>query len=254
MESHTRKKEPERLQKYLSACGTASRRKAEELIAAGRVQVNGRPAAIGQTVVPGKDKILLDGKPVRAPHAKLYIALHKPRGYVTTLHDELGRRCVTELLRGVEARVYPVGRLDRDSEGLLLLTDDGELTNYLTHPRHHVPKIYHVSVRPGATAGQMRQMAEGVELAGRLTAPAEVRLLNGTPERSTLEVTIYEGRNRQVRRMCEALGLEVARLSRVGIGSLRLGSLRPGEWRELQPGEVSSLMRLSGMIHRGGEG
>lgn len=254
MEPHSTKNPPERLQKYLSACGVASRRKAEELITAGRVQVNGRPAVVGQPVVPGKDKILLDGRPVRAPHARLYIALNKPRGYVTTLHDELGRRCVTELLRGFETRVYPVGRLDRDSEGLLLLTDDGEFTNFLTHPRHHVPKIYHVSVRPGATAEQMRRLAEGVELDGRLTAPAQVQLLNGAPERSSLEITITEGRNRQVRRMCEALGLTVARLSRVGIGNLRLGSLRPGQWRELAPGEVSSLMRLSGMIARDGEG
>lgn len=254
MESHSTKNQTERLQKYLSACGVTSRRKAEELIAAGRVQVNGRPAVIGQTVVPGKDKIQLDGRPVRAPHVRLYIALNKPRGYVTTLHDELGRRCVTELLRGLETRVYPVGRLDRDSEGLLLLTDDGEFANFLTHPRHHVPKIYHVTVRPGATAEQMRRLAEGIELDGRLTAPAQVQLLNGTPERSSLEITIYEGRNRQVRRMCEALGLSVARLARVGVGNLRLGSLRPGEWRELVPGEVSSLMRLFGMIARNGEG
>lgn len=254
MESHSAKHTPERLQKYLSECGVASRRKAEELIVAGRVQVNGRPAAIGQSIARGKDKILLDGKPVRAPHARLYLALNKPRGYVTTLHDELGRKCVTELLRGVPVRVYPVGRLDRDSEGLLLFTDDGEFANFMMHPRHHVAKVYHVSVRPGVTEAQQRRMAEGIELDGRPTAPAEVRLLNGDATRSTLEVTIYEGRNRQVRRMCEALGLEVARLARVGVGNLRLGSLRPGEWRELAPAEVGSLMRLSGMVARGDEG
>lgn len=243
----------ERLQKYLSACGVASRRRAEELIAGGHVQVNGTTAVIGQSVRPGRDKVAVDGKPVRPPRRMVYIALNKPRGYVTTLHDELGRRCVTELIGELDKRVYPVGRLDRDSEGLLLLTDDGAFANFLTHPKNHVPKVYHVSVRPAATDAQIAQLESGIELDGRLTAPAKVRVVSEEPDRSVLDITLFEGRNRQVRRMCEALGFTVARLSRIAVGSLKLGGLRPGQWRELTPREVGSLRRASGMTVRAGE-
>ena len=249
MDNETRGRE-ERLQKYLSACGVASRRRAEELIAGGHVQVNGATAVIGQSIRPGRDKVTVDGKSVRPPRHQVYIALNKPRGYVTTLHDELGRRCVTELLEGVEERVYPVGRLDRDSEGLLLLTDDGAFANFLTHPKNQVPKVYRVSVHPAVTGAQVAQLENGVELDGRLTSPAKVQVIRPEPDRSVLEITLYEGRNREVRRMCESLGLTVARLARIAVGSLKLTGLRPGQWRELTPREVSSLRRASGMIAR----
>jgi 23S rRNA pseudouridine2605 synthase len=237
-----------RLQKYISDCGEASRRKAEELIAQGRVIVNGVAAKIGQSIVPGRDKVAIDGKVLRTPHGKTYIALNKPRGFVTTLNDELGRRCVTELLEGVSARVYPVGRLDMGSEGLLILTDDGEFANALAHPRNHVPKKYRVSVRPGITGAQLTRIQGGIELDGRLTAPAKAQVISHAADRAVLEITLFEGRNRQIRRMCDALGLEIARLSRIEIGNLGLEGLRPGQWRELETKEVSSLLRISGHI------
>lgn len=235
-----------RLQKYLSECGETSRRKAEVWITSGRVQINGRPAQLGQSINPNRDLVTVDGRPVaRSP--KVYIALNKPRGYVTTLRDELDRRCVVDLLKGVETRVYPIGRLDRDSEGLLLLTDDGAFANAMTHPRHHVPKIYHVSVRPRVTEEQVAQLQAGIELDGRKTAPAKVSVLRSGSDRSVLEMVLYEGRNRQIRRMCESLRLEVARLSRVSVGTVRLGGLRSGQWRELSEKEVRSLERAAGL-------
>lgn len=235
-----------RLQKYLSECGETSRRKAEVWITAGRVQVNGRPARLGQSVDPARDRVTVDGRPV-APSPRVYIALNKPRGYVTTLSDELGRRCVTELVQDVQTRVYPVGRLDKDSEGLLLLTDDGAFANALTHPRHHVSKVYHVSVRPRVTEEQLARLAAGIELDGRLTAPAKASVLRSGSDRSVIEMVLYEGRNRQIRRMCEALGLSIARLSRVAVGDVHLGGLHSGQWRELSPKEVRALERASGL-------
>lgn len=236
-----------RIQKYLSDCGVASRRKAEELITAGRVTVNGAPARTGQSILPGKDRVAFDGKPVRSSRHKIYIALNKPRGYVTTLSDELGRHGVTELLKDVGARVYPVGRLDKDSEGLLLFTDDGAFANAMTHPRHHVPRVYRVSMRPAITEKQLIAMETGIDLDGRVTAPAKAELLRGDNERSVVQITLFEGRNRQIRRMCEALGLTVARLSRVAVGSVKLGGLKAGQWRMLTPQEVASLKRAAGL-------
>jgi 23S rRNA pseudouridine2605 synthase len=241
-------KKQERLQKYISDCGEASRRKAEEFIASGRIKVNGEVAHIGQSITPGKDKVTLDGKAVLRPHGKTYIALNKPRGYITTLNDDLGRRCVTELVEGIGSRVYPVGRLDMGSEGLLILTDDGVFANALTHPKHHVPKVYRVSVRPGVTGAQITQIEKGIEIEGRLTAPAQAQVVSHDVDKSVIEITLFEGRNRQIRHMCESLGLKIARLSRVAVGNLRLGGLRSGQWRELDPKEVSSLLRLSGAI------
>lgn len=248
------KKEPERLQKILSECGVASRRKAEELIREGHVKVNGRPAQVGQSAVLGRDVVTVDGEPLRAPKEKLYIALNKPRGYVTTLSDELGRKCVTELLEELGSRVYPVGRLDRESEGLLLLTDDGDFANAIMHPSRHVPKTYHVSVRPAVTEAQLVRMETGIELDGKKTAPAKAKVVGGEEGRSVIELTIYEGRNREIRRMCEALGLEVARLSRVAVGNLKLGSLHPGEYRTLLPAEVASLLKAAGRRSGGSVG
>jgi 23S rRNA pseudouridine2605 synthase len=241
----------ERLQKYIAECGESSRRKAEEYVVAGRVKVNGEIAHIGQSITPGKDKVTIDDKTVVRPRKKIYIALNKPRGYVTTMDDELGRRCVTELVQGVDARVYPVGRLDMGSEGLLILTDDGVFANALTHPKHHVPKVYRVSVRPGVTGAQLSRIENGIEIEGKVTAPAKAQVISHDAEKAVVEITLYEGRNRQIRRMCEELGLKIARLSRVAVGNLRLGGLRPGQWRELEPKEVSSLLRLSGVIKMG---
>lgn len=218
------------------------------MISAGRVSVNGERAHIGQSILPGKDKITIDGKLIRLPHAKIYLALNKPRGYITSMGDDLGRRCVTELIKDVGSRVYPVGRLDRDSEGLLIMTDDGAFANAVAHPRHHIPKIYRVSIRPCANGRQLAMLENGVELDGKMTAPAKVVVISHEQDRAMLEITLFEGRNRQVRRMCEAVGLNVARLSRIGIGNLRLGGLRPGQWRELEPREISSLLRLAGVL------
>ncbi len=225
-----------RIQKYLGDGGILSRRKTEEYIKAGRITVNGRPAAPGHPVAPG-DVIAIDGQRVRVERDKenLYLMLNKPRGYVTTTSDELGRRCVTQLLEGVEARVYPVGRLDRDSEGLLLLTNDGQFANLIMHPSHHIGKTYRVTVRPGITEDQCVALAAGVDIGKdgekEITAPATVLVLEKYPDRAVVQITIAQGKNRQVRRMCEAVGLTVARLKRTAIGPLRLGMLQPGEWR-----------------------
>jgi len=236
----------ERLQKILSRAGLASRREAESLIAAGRVTVNGTVVTeLGSKADPGGDRITLDGKPVRLKAERLYILLYKPAGYVTTLRDPEGRPVVTSLLRGVRERVYPVGRLDYNTEGLLLLTNDGGWANGLAHPRHEVEKEYLVKVRGGVTGEQLRRLAEGVELDDGRTAPARVRLDRETGKNSHLAITIHEGRYRQVRRMCEAVGLTVSALKRVRYGFLGLGDLKPGEFRFLTPEEAQRL------AHRG---
>lgn len=230
-----------RLQKILAASGVASRRKAEEMIAAGRVTVNGRVAHLGDSALPGKDKVLLDGQPLGHSEKKLYLALHKPRGFVTTLHDERGRKCVAQLVEDVGERVYPVGRLDKDSEGLLLLTNDGDFANQVAHPKRHVAKTYRVTVRPSITEDQLNQLSTGIVIEGRRTAPAKVRVLQQELGRVVLEIVLYEGRNREIRKMCEALGLEVARLKRIAVGPVRLGMLPQGKYRELTKEELRAL-------------
>ncbi|MBQ3888514.1 MAG: rRNA pseudouridine synthase [Clostridia bacterium] len=231
----------ERLQKYLSECAVASRRKAEELIAAGRVKVNGRVAAVGDKVDPARDTVTLDGKRV-TPVAEIHhVMLYKPRGYVTTMHDERGRKCVAELVTDVGVHLYPVGRLDKDSEGLLLMTNDGEFANAVMHPRSHIPKTYRVTVSAVLTDEQAERLRSGVMIEDKMTLPAEVRVLETSDTRSVFSITIFEGRNRQIRKMCEAVGLDVIRLKRSSVGSLKLGMLRPGEWRELTADEVRRL-------------
>lgn len=232
-----------RIQKALSDNGTMSRRKAEEAVSQGRVTVNGRPAKPGHPINPARDVIAIDGVRVVFERKKqnYYIMLHKPRGYVTTMQDEQGRHCITELVKDIPARVYPVGRLDRNSEGLLLMTNDGNFANTIMHPSNHINKTYRVTVRPSITDEQAAQMASGVMIDGKKTLPATIVVLEKQEGRVVLQVTIHEGRNRQVRRMCEAVGLEVARLKRVAIGPLKLGMLRPGEWRALKPSELVAL-------------
>lgn len=236
-----------RLQKYLSMCAVASRRKAEELIAQGKVKVNGKVAQIGDKISPKHDTVTVSGRKIVGSRKHYYIMLHKPRGYITTMDDEMGRKCVAELVRDVGARVYPVGRLDKDSEGLLLMTNDGEFANHMTHPSKHIPKTYRVTVRPDVTEDMLTAFATGMEIDGRITAPADAHIIEKQDNRVVMEIVLYEGRNRQIRKMCESLGLEVARLKRTSVGSLKLGMLPPGKWRELKEDEVHKLMVSSGM-------
>ncbi|MGN1000156.1 MAG: pseudouridine synthase [Faecousia sp.] len=229
-----------RLQKLLSARGIASRRKAEEMIAAGRVTVNGRIASLGESADPDTDEIAVDGKPLPSPGGNVYLMLHKPRGYVTTLSDEKGRPDVGRLVAECGVRVYPVGRLDYDSEGLLILTNDGEFANRLMHPRHEVNKTYEVTVK-GYHEGAPALLRRPIELDGYRIRVPEVQVLRADGDRAKILVTIHEGRNRQVRRMCAAAGLEVTRLVRIAEGNLRLGNLPRGKWRYLTEEELAKL-------------
>lgn len=236
-----------RLQKYLAEAGVASRRKSEELIEQGLVRVNGQTASIGDKINPKKDTVTVRGKKIVKQKSHTYVMLHKPRGFITTMSDEMDRKCVAELIKDVPGRVYPVGRLDRDSEGMLLFTNDGEFANAMTHPAKHVPKTYRVTVRPTVTEEQVTALTTGIIIDDRKTAPAEVRIVTREEGRVVLEVILYEGRNRQIRKMCEEVGLEVARLKRTAIGSVKLGMLKQGDWRELTEEEVRKLMIAAGM-------
>ncbi|MBC8018731.1 MAG: rRNA pseudouridine synthase [Verrucomicrobia bacterium] len=232
----------ERLQKIISAAGITSRRASEELILAGRVTVNGTVVTeLGSKADPAHDTITVDGKPLTITSKKLYILLYKPVGYMTTLDDPEGRPLVTDLLKEIGERVYPVGRLDYNTEGLLLLTNDGEWANHLMHPRHEVEKEYHVRVRGKVHKSQLEQLAGGVEIDARKTASATVRMIKEGEQNDWFSLTIHEGRNRQVRRMCEAVSLSVVRLRRVRYGMLSMGVLKPGEFRFLTEAEVSGL-------------
>ena len=230
----------ERLQKIISRYGAASRRQAEELILAGRVRLNGNTAKLGDTAIDGEDVIQIDGKTLHKEPKRLYIMLNKPRGYVTTLQDEKGRKTVKELVADCGQRVHPVGRLDLNSEGLLIMTNDGELTNRLTHPSHQISKVYKLWVS-NYYAGGDRELEKSREMDGKMTSPAKVRLLSVKDTIATLEVTIHEGRNRQIRRLCEAAGLTVTRLQRIREGDLVLGDLPVGKWRMLTEEEVCAL-------------
>ena len=230
----------ERLQKILSARGVASRRKAEEMIGAGLVTVNGVIAGLGDTADPEQDVILVEGKKLPRMQEYVYILLNKPRGYVTTLSDEKGRPNAAQLVADCGGRVYPVGRLDMDSEGLLLFTNDGDFANALMHPSHEVKKTYDVWVTGYASGAEVR-LAKPITLDGYTIRRPEVKLLKAEGQKARFQVTIHEGRNRQVRRMCQAAGMNVTRLRRIREGSLSLGELPLGKWRYLTAEEIRQL-------------
>lgn len=235
-----------RLQKFLAENGIASRRKSEELIQRGKVKVNGHPSSLGDKVDPKKDIVTVFGeRVVPVESGNIYIMLNKPRGYVTTMSDEMDRKCVAELVEDAGGRIFPVGRLDRDSEGLLLFTNDGEFANMMTHPSMHISKTYRVTVKPSATEEQLVEMSSGVVIDGKKTMPASIQVLGESADRTIFQITIHEGRNRQIRKMCESVGLETVRLKRISIGSLKLGSLPVGKYRELKKEEVAALKRAA---------
>lgn len=232
----------DRLQKIISACGVASRRHAEELITAGRVTCNGRVCQLGDRADPIIDTILIDGKPLPTPSGKVYLMLHKPRGFVTTLSDEKGRKNAAQLVADCGTRVYPVGRLDMDSEGLLIFTNDGEFANHLMHPKHEVNKTYRVIVE-GYSQESIRLLQLPIVLDGYRIRPPQITCIRSGAGKAELLISIHEGRNRQVRRMCAQAGMSVQRLIRVSEGALQLGDLPCGKWRYLVDAEIEALRK-----------
>lgn len=233
----------ERLQKVLAHAGVASRRHCEELIVQGNVQVNGKVVReLGTRVDPATDKILVNGRPISLEQ-HVYLLLYKPTGVITSVTDPQGRRVVTDLLKGIKERVYPVGRLDYDTSGLLLLTNDGELANKLAHPSYEIDKVYRAWVKGVPSQEKVNSLASGIRLDDGMTAPGEARLLKKTSshDKSLIELTIHEGRNRQVRRMCDAIGHPVQSLERIRLGFLTLEGLQPGQYRPLTSTEVEKL-------------
>ena len=235
-----------RLQKFFTDCGVLSRRKAEEEIAAGRVKVNGHVASLGDKIDPQSDVVTWNDEAVYAQNEEHhYILLHKPRGYITSTSDPQNRKCVLELLEGHRGRVYPVGRLDYNSEGLLILTDDGELANRLMHPKHHIEKVYRVKVAGTVSEEQFDKLLSPMTLDGYKLLPIKAEITSVDETGTVLKITLKEGRNRQVRRMCQEVGLTVKRLCRVAIGSIKLNNLPVGKWRYLEPSEVEYLYKAT---------
>jgi pseudouridine synthase len=237
--------EGERLQKVLAHAGVGSRRAVEEMISAGRIKVNGRRAELGRRIDPAKDVVEVDGSRVPLGADLIYYLLNKPVGVVTTSSDPEGRMTVLDQV-DVETRIWPVGRLDVETEGALILTNDGDLTNLLTHPRYQIPKTYLAEAKGSVGMRTIKELARGVDLEDGRTAPAEVNLLERSAGGSMVEITVREGRNRQVRRMFEAVGYPVKRLARVAIGPIKVGHLKPGRFRRLSPEEVRALYALAG--------
>jgi len=232
----------ERLQKILAKAGIASRRKAEELIRAGKVRVAGKVVTeMGIQVDPETQDIECDGIPIACPEKKIYILLHKPAGFLSTVHDPQGRPIVTELLQNIKERVYPVGRLDLDTEGALLLTNDGELAQKILHPSHEVQKTYVAKVKGQPDRKKLAALSRGIELEGRKTWPACIEVLHREAQKTTLKIIIHEGRKRQVRKMFEAVGHPVLELKRTAYGQLKLGELAPGKYRFLSPGDIKMI-------------
>ena len=240
-----------RLQKYFTDCNVLSRRAAEAAIEAGEVSVNGHPAHVGQKILPGRDLVVYRGKPIvaRKNREHTYLVLNKPRGYVTTSHDPGGRRCVLDLIPEECGRVYPVGRLDMCSEGILLFTDDGDLANKLTHPGHEIPKVYRVKVGERVTAEQLTVLRSPLTIDDYTIEPVDTEVTGIDESGTVLKMTLYEGRNRQIRKMCEMAGLTVKRLSRVSIGRLKLNNLAVGRWRYLDEDEVAYLKATAEKKH-----
>lgn len=232
-----------RIQKYLSLCGVTSRRAAEDDIKHGAVYVNGKVCSIGQVITPGVDTVTYKGKKVipKRESDRIYIMLNKPRGYITTSSDELGRKTVLDLVSDIPERIYPIGRLDRDSEGLLLLTNDGELTNILTHPTHRIPKIYHVKFSGKITDEQLDVLRSPLTIDGYKIKPVQTEVVRLTDNETVLEFTLFEGRNRQIRKMADAANLRIIRLTRIAIGNIKLGNLAPGKYRFLTGKQVKYL-------------
>ena len=234
----------QRIQKVLADQGICSRREAERLIAAGKVKVNGHPVTLGDKMDPDYDKVMIDGQTQRIVRKRqyTYIMLHKPRGYLTTRSDDRGRKTVMELVSDIPARLYPVGRLDKGSEGLLLMTNDGAFAQAVTHPSGGISKLYRVTVQPRADEAQILKLSSGVVLDdGTKTMPCAINVVTDEPGRTVMEMTLKEGKNREIRRMCEAVGLEVIRLKRNAEGVVKLGMLQPGKYRELTKAEVNGL-------------
>lgn len=234
-----------RLQKFIALCGVASRRKAEELIGEGKVKVNNKTVKeMGVIIDPGKDIIKVDDKRIRLENKKIYIMLNKPIGYVTTMDDEQDRKIVTDLIEGVKERIYPIGRLDMDTTGLLLLTNDGDLAYKLTHPRNEVLKRYIAIVEGVPNRQELERFRNGLIIDGRKTSKATIKIAKRFDDESILDIEIHEGRNRQVKKMCEAINHPVKKLKRVAIGSLQLGGLDVGNWRHLEEDEIQDLKKL----------
>ena len=235
-----------KLQKYFSDCGVLSRRAAEEEIKKGTVKVNGNAAELGMRIDPERDVVEYKGQRLKkSGDEKIYVLLNKPRGIVTTLSDEKGRTDVSALVSEIKTRIYPVGRLDMDSDGLLLMTNDGELTNILTHPRHEIPKIYHVTVKGQILPHTLDELQKPMEIDGYTILPVKAKIIASDSASTTLEMTLFEGRNRQIRKMCELCSLKITRLCRVALGDIKLGELEVGKWRYLTENEIKYLKESS---------
>ena len=235
-----------RLQKFISEAGIMSRRTAEEEIKKGNIKVNGARAELGQKIDDERDVVEYCGKIISADSHHIYIMLNKPAGYVTTMSDEHARKCVAELVSDVPERVYPIGRLDRESEGLLLFTNDGEFANRMMHPRYHKPKIYHVKIRGKVEPEKVTALSRPMKIDDYITKPANVSVVTLKEDYTVLAIELFEGRNRQIRKMCEQVGLFIMTLRRISVGNVKLGDLRPGKWRYLTKSEVASLKTSEG--------
>lgn len=234
-----------RLNKYISDCGVMSRRAAEKAIQSGEIRVNGERVEVGRKIIVGIDKVTYKGREVkRDSERKVYVMLYKPRGYVTTMNDEQGRKCIPELVADVPVRVYPCGRLDMDSEGLLLLTNDGEVAQRLMHPRNHVEKIYHVRVKGEIEQEKIKALNSPMKIDGTEIMPVKVTIISRKDGETALKFVLTEGRNRQIRKMCEQVGIEIKRLKRIAIGEINIGMLTPGKWKYLNHNEAEYLRGL----------
>ena len=234
-----------RLQKYVSDCGLMSRRAAEKEIEKGHFKINGIVAKIGDKINPEIDNIEYNGKALKGGDKKVYVMLYKPRGYVTTMSDEEGRKCIPELLKDIPQRVYPCGRLDMDSEGLLILTNDGEVANKLMHPKHHVEKIYHVKIKGEIEPEKLLELNSPMIIDDYKIKPVKVTIIERKEGNTILKFVLSEGRNRQIRKMCENCNLTITRLKRVAVGNLTIGMLKPGQWKYMNYNEIGILKNMS---------